>query len=453
MRARRAARDNAPYHTRGMPLPLRPAATVAGVDERRQSHPLPSSWPPGRCSLSAWAVVTLLRGLTVRREHRPACGTGPSIIAGGTPSARRGPVRPVLSAILGVAALPFGFYRGFLLERRYGLSTETIGGWLTGHVKAGLIGLAARRACGATCLYLALGAGPGSGGSWSAIGYGLVLCIAGHLGPVAAAAAFYRSSRWRRRALRDRLDRARATGGHARRRRVRVDARAIARRRRTPRWPDSGDTGDPGVGYAAGRVLGRRNRGHPRARAGASRAPGYLDAVAASTAVLAFAGLWLARLRARRRRCPCLDCAQAADLAGIPVLVARCRVGLCRAPVANALSRAHERRADAYALRPDEQPARSSPRCGGWQQNLAEESPSRLVEVLFYTPPAHQGALARTRADMRWVRRCACRASCRLYRTADCSRRRAAELGRAAVRAAASDRSASHDQLAGIRTR
>jgi STE24 endopeptidase len=63
-------------------------------------------------------------------------------------------------------------------------------------------------------------------------------------------------------------------------------------------------------------------------------------------------------------------------------------VSLALMPLANALSRAHERRADRYAL----EMTRNAPafvsamkRLGA--QNLAEEHPSRLVQILFYTHP------------------------------------------------------------------
>src|SRR5687767_62326 len=46
-----------------------------------------------------------------------------------------------LSIMVDIATLPFVFYRGFLLERRYGLATETIGHWLKDYLKTVVIGL------------------------------------------------------------------------------------------------------------------------------------------------------------------------------------------------------------------------------------------------------------------------------------------------------------------------
>ena len=77
------------------------------------------------------------------------------------------------------------------------------------------------------------------------------------------------------------------------------------------------------------------------------------------------------------------------DVAGLPVLVlAGGAVSLALLPLANAVSRAHERRADRYALEMTKNAAAFSSamkRLGA--QNLAEERPSRLVEILFYSHP------------------------------------------------------------------
>ena len=34
---------------------------------------------------------------------------------------------------------PFNFYRGFILSRRYGLSTQGFGGWLAGYIQSALL--------------------------------------------------------------------------------------------------------------------------------------------------------------------------------------------------------------------------------------------------------------------------------------------------------------------------
>ncbi len=47
----------------------------------------------------------------------------------------------LLSAINEVVGLPLGFYSGFVLERRYELSNESLGAWLLDRVKAFAIGV------------------------------------------------------------------------------------------------------------------------------------------------------------------------------------------------------------------------------------------------------------------------------------------------------------------------
>jgi STE24 endopeptidase len=92
-----------------------------------------------------------------------------------------------------------------------------------------------------------------------------------------------------------------------------------------------------------------------------------------------------------------------ADPAGIPVLLLTAgAVGLCVKPLLNAVARSHERRADSYALKMTANPSAfitAMKRLG--QQNLAEDSPSKLVQALFYThPPIKE----RLRAANSWVR-------------------------------------------------
>jgi STE24 endopeptidase len=79
----------------------------------------------------------------------------------------------------------------------------------------------------------------------------------------------------------------------------------------------------------------------------------------------------------------------AADAAGMPVLaLATGAVSLALAPLAHALSRHYERRADRFALELTRNPAAftsAMKRLGA--QNLAEEDPSRIVQWLFYSHP------------------------------------------------------------------
>ncbi|MDQ3070376.1 MAG: M48 family metalloprotease, partial [Acidobacteriota bacterium] len=71
-------------------------------------------------------------------------------------------------------------------------------------------------------------------------------------------------------------------------------------------------------------------------------------------------------------------------------------------PVARAVSRRAERRADAFALKMTGAPGAfisAMKRLGA--QNLAEEEPSTLARILFYSHPPLSERIDRARAQMR----------------------------------------------------
>ena len=88
------------------------------------------------------------------------------------------------------------------------------------------------------------------------------------------------------------------------------------------------------------------------------------------------------------------------DVATLPLLaLAYGTVTVASAPVMNALSRCHERRADRYALRVTgnvEAFLSGLRRVGA--QHLAEDRPSRLVEWLFHSHPPLSARMASARA-------------------------------------------------------
>jgi STE24 endopeptidase len=91
-----------------------------------------------------------------------------------------------------------------------------------------------------------------------------------------------------------------------------------------------------------------------------------------------------------------------ADVAGLPLVVLTGGlVALLFTPVANALSRAHERRADRFAL---DATRNSTAFISAMRRlaatNLAEDRPSRLVELLFHT---HPSTAARIEAAKAWT--------------------------------------------------
>jgi Zn-dependent protease with chaperone function len=82
------------------------------------------------------------------------------------------------------------------------------------------------------------------------------------------------------------------------------------------------------------------------------------------------------------------------DVAGLPLLLLTAgAVSLVMVPLAHAMSRAYERRADRFALTSRRNPSAfisAMRRLGA--QNLAEDRPSRLVPVVVLQSSAHAGA-------------------------------------------------------------
>jgi STE24 endopeptidase len=93
----------------------------------------------------------------------------------------------------------------------------------------------------------------------------------------------------------------------------------------------------------------------------------------------------------------------AGDVAALPLLaLTAAAVSLAALPLANALSRAHERRADTYALElTGNAEAFSTAMKRLSAQNLAEEQPSRLVQIFFHS---HPSAAERIAAADTWQR-------------------------------------------------
>jgi STE24 endopeptidase len=92
------------------------------------------------------------------------------------------------------------------------------------------------------------------------------------------------------------------------------------------------------------------------------------------------------------------------DVAGLPLIaLGGGAVSVALRPMTNALSRAHERRADRYAL---EATRNSSAFISAMKRlastNLAEERPSKFVELFFHT---HPSTAARIAAAKEWAER------------------------------------------------
>ena len=115
---------------------------------------------------------------------------------------------------------------------------------------------------------------------------------------------------------------------------------------------------------------------------------------------LTFAGFFVAD-RVLRAAVPYLELRGAADPAGIPLLLITAgRNRLVVRPVMNAVSRAHERRADSYALRSRKIRLRSSRRCAGWASRTLRRKTPRAWSRRSLHAPADQGTM---QAAKTWV--------------------------------------------------
>jgi STE24 endopeptidase len=333
---------------------------------------------------SALMTILVLGGVLLTGASRALASAAQA--AGPAPAASVALYVVMLAAVQEATALPLIFYRSYFLERRYGLSSEPLGGWLRDHAKGSAVGVALAIA-GAEAVYWLLRHSPAW---WWLLSAGLFVGAMGlmaKIAPVVLLPMFYRFRPLDRDSLRARL--------------VALSARA----------------GVPVLGvYEWG--LGEKTRRANAALVGTGRTrriivsdtllAGYtedeIEVIMAHelghhvhrdilVALLAEAGLMVAAfigaaaaLNASWRG---LGLGSPADVAGLPLLLlAGGAVVLLATPLVNGLSRRNERRADRYALTLTAQPAAfisAMKRLAA--QNLAEANPSRAVLWLFHTHP------------------------------------------------------------------
>jgi STE24 endopeptidase len=292
----------------------------------------------------------------------------------------------LLAAMYETVVLPVSLYRGFLLERRYGLSRETLGGWARDHAKAAGVRLALGL-LGASVAYALLRTTP----EWWWVGTAGLFILAtlalAALAPVLLLPAFFRVTPLDNEPLARRLaglvtragsgvlgvyqwhlgDRSRranaALVGLGRTRRILLSDTLLA------------DYPDDEIEAILAHELGHYVHGDMW------RAVGYESG-------LIVAGVYAAD-RALRWFGPAAGLEGPADVAGLPLLLlAFGLVSILLLPGANALSRSHERRADRFALQLTGRPSAFSSALRRLSaQNLAEENPSGLVRVLFHGHP------------------------------------------------------------------
>lgn len=295
--------------------------------------------------------------------------------------------------------LPLAFYEGVTLERRYGLSTQTTAAWWRDHVKAWGVSLVLGLMAAAITASL-IRWSPAHW--WLAAGaaFAALLVVMAQLAPVLLLPLFYDFQPLQRPALAERLI-------------------ALAARARTPvlgvfEWRLSDRTRKANAALAG---IGRTRRILLSDTLLAEHSDDEIEVILAHELAhhvyrdiwsgialegsLILLGFYAADV-ALSVLAGSFGLAGKADIAALPLLVlAVGGVSLLLLPVANAVSRRHERRADRYALsmtRNAEAFVTAMRRLAA--QNLAEPEPSRLVEVLFHS---HPSTAARIAAARQWA--------------------------------------------------
>ncbi len=292
----------------------------------------------------------------------------------------------LLALINEAVGLPLAFYQGVTLERRYGLSTQTTAHWWLDHLKAGLVGLV----FGLMAAILVCSLIRWDPDRWwilAAAAFTVILVLLVQLAPVVLLPLFYDFKPLEREALVARL--------------VALAERAGARVMGVFEWRLSDKTKKANAALAG---IGHTRRIIISDTLLAEHSDDEIEVILAHElahhvhrdiwkgialeTILIALGFYLAD-RVLGRFAGSFGLMGKGDVAALPLLLlAAGAVSLALMPLANALSRAHERSADRYALEMTKNaPAFVSAMKRLGAQNLAEEHPSRLVQILFYTHP------------------------------------------------------------------
>ena len=303
----------------------------------------------------------------------------------------------LLSLLNEIGSFPLGWYNGHVVERRYGLSNESLARWAVDEVKSFGIGMLLG-CCGATLLYFLIRLSPERW--WMSAGAVFTLILVGltNLAPILLLPLFYTVRPLDREELRVRL--------------LALADRAGARVLGAYEWGLSAKTKKANAALAG---IGGTRRILVSDTMLAEYSDEEIEVVLAHElahhvhgdiwkgivfeSALMLAGFYLAA-RTLGGLSDRVGLRDVADLAGLPLLLLTAgAVSLATMPVAHAVSRGHERSADRFALDLTKNPGAfisAMRRLGA--QNLAEEHPSKLVQWLFYSHPPVTERIAAARA-------------------------------------------------------
>lgn len=292
----------------------------------------------------------------------------------------------VAMGVYGLALMPLSFYSSFVLPHRFGLSTQTVRGWVADQIKGaavgGLLGLALIEAT-----YALLRAAPATWWLWAGVGYLFFTVIMANLAPVLLIPLFFKLTPIADADLAARLTRLAERAGTQVRGVFTMD---LSRRTK------AANAALMGLGNTRRIVLGDtllREFTPDEIETVLAHELGHhvhrdIPILIASQAVLALGGLYLAH-RVLSYGATTLGLRGPDDIAAFPLfMLALGAFGLVSMPLANALSRWRERLADDYALSATGKPlAFASALTRLANQNLAEVDPEAWVVWLLYDHP------------------------------------------------------------------
>lgn len=306
----------------------------------------------------------------------------------------------IIVLILQVVEFPFAFYQGHTLEHRYGLSTQSPGGWLADQAKGVALG-AVLAVAAASVVFGALRRAPEHWWWITAAVFALATIGIAQIAPVVLLPIFYKFRPLDRPALVERL-------------------MGLATRARTDvvgvfEWVLSSHTRKANAALAG---IGRTRRILLSDTLLTDYSEDEIEVILAHelahhvhrdlwrgilVQALALAGGCFVADRVLRAAAGMLPLRGLADPAGLPLLLLVAGVwSFLLMPAANAVSRAQERAADRYALvttRNVDAFVTAMKRLS--QQNLAEEYPSPIVRWLFYSHPPIRERIDAARAFAR----------------------------------------------------
>jgi STE24 endopeptidase len=302
--------------------------------------------------------------------------------------------------LLQIVEFPFSWFQSYVLEHRYGLSTQSGAHWLADQLKSAALGTMLGVA-GASMVFLTLKWWPGGWWLISALLFAVAMVGLARLAPMLILPIFYKFRPLDRPPLVERL--------------MTLAARASTDVVGVFEWVLSSHTRKANAALTG---LGPTRRILLSDTLLAEYSDDEIEVVLAhelahhvhrdlwrgivAQAVVLLGGFFLAHVVLSTAAGP-LGYRGLSDPAALPLLMLTGGIwSFVVLPALNALSRAQERAADRYALETTRNPdAFVSAMKRLSQQNMAEERPSRLVRLLFYSHPPIRERIDAARAFSR----------------------------------------------------